>query len=101
MGKACQPLGHTCLHNSWFSSDVTKIQTPKSQEPLRFYLHLAKDCLKINFCESFQRDSVFRFKNIALPNFPSLLCVTLIWRQRRPSLMLKNNLSNDIMPFEW
>ena len=48
----------------WFSRDVTKIQTPKSQGLLRFYLHLAKDLLKINFCASFQRDSVFCFENI-------------------------------------
>ena len=71
----------------WFSRDVTKIQTPKSQGLLRFYLHLAKDLLKINFCASFQRDSIFRFENIALSNFPSFLCVTLIWGPRRPSHM--------------
>ena len=47
------------VNNSWFSSDVTKIQTPKSQGLLRFYLHLAEDLLKINFCASFQRDSYF------------------------------------------
>ena len=51
---------------SLLSTDVTKIQTPKSQGPLRYYLHLAKDLLKVNSCESFQQDSVFRFENIAL-----------------------------------
>ena len=51
-----------------------------------FYLHLVKDLLKINLCASFQRDSVFRFENIALSNFPSLLRLTLI--------------EHDIMPFE-
>ena len=71
--------------SSWFSSDITKIQTPKLQGLLRFYLHVAKYLLKINFCESFQRDSVFRFENIALSSFPSLLRVTLIWRPRRLS----------------
>ena len=50
----------------------------KSQGLLRFYLHLAKDLLQINFWASFQRDSVFRFYNIALSYFPSLLRVTLI-----------------------
>ena len=61
-----------------FSSDVKKNSNSKSQGLLRFHLHLAKDLLKINFCASFQRDSVFRFKNIAVSNFPSLLRVTLI-----------------------
>ena len=46
----------------WLSSDVTDTQTPKSQGLVRFYLHLAKDPLKINVCASFQRDSVFRLK---------------------------------------
>ena len=67
-----------------------KNPTPKSQGLLRYYLHLAKDLLKVNSRASFQRDSVFRFENKALPNFPSLLRVTLIWRPRRPSHMLKN-----------
>ena len=58
---------------TWFSSVVTKIQAQKSQGLLRFYLHLAKDFLKINFCVSFQHDSVFRYENIALSNYPSLL----------------------------
>ena len=75
---------------SLLSTGVTKIQTPKSQGLLRYYLHLAKDLLKVNSRASFQRDSVFRFENKALPNFPSLLRVTLIWRPRRPSHMLKN-----------
>ena len=44
-------------------------KNPKSQGLLRFYLHLVKDLLKINLCASFQRDSVFRFENIALFNF--------------------------------
>ena len=43
-----------------------------------FYVHLAKDFLKINVCARFQRDGVFRFENIALSNFPSLPLVTLI-----------------------
>ena len=76
---------------SWLSSDVTKIHTPKSQGLLRFYLHLAKYLLKINFRASFQRDIVFHFENIVLSNFASLLRVTLIWRPRRPSHTLKNN----------
>ena len=63
---------------SWFSNDVTKIQTPKSQGLLRFYLYLVTDFLKINFCAKFQGDSVFHFENIALSNFPSLLRLTLI-----------------------
>ena len=75
---------------SLLSTGVTKTQTPKSQGLLRYYLHLAKDLLKVNSRASFQRDSVFRFENKALPNFPSLLRVTLIWRPRRPSHMLKN-----------
>ena len=50
--------------------DVTKIQTLKSQGLLRFYLQLIKDPLQINFCASFQRESFFRFENIALSNFP-------------------------------
>ena len=51
---------------------------PKSQGLLRFYLHLAKDLLKINLCASFQLHSVLCFENIALSNFPSLLrAVTL------------------------
>ena len=54
------------VNNSWFSSDVTKIQTPKSQGLLGFYLHLAKDLLKINVCASFQRDSILRFENTAI-----------------------------------
>ena len=63
---------------SRFSRDFTKIQTPKSQGLLRFYLHLAKDLLKIKLCASFQRHSVLRFENIALSNFPSFLrAVTL------------------------
>ena len=63
---------------SRFSRDFTKIQTPKSQGLLRFYLHLAKDLLKINLCASFHRHSVLRFENIALSNFRSLLrAVTL------------------------
>ena len=49
---------------SWLSSDVTKTHTPKSQGLLRFYLHLAKDLLKINFCASFKREIVFHFENI-------------------------------------
>jgi len=77
------------MNYSWLSSDVTKIQTPKSQGLLRFYLHLAKDLLKLNFCASFQRD-----------DFASLLCVTLIWRPRRPSHLLKNNFIACFMPFE-
>ena len=76
---------------SWLSSDVTKIHTPKSQGLLRFYLHLAKYLLKINFRASFQRDIVFHFENIVLSNFASLLRVTLIWQPRRPSHTLKNN----------
>ena len=68
----CLPSGTISrYHNSWFSSDVTKIQTPKSQELLRFYLHLAKDLFKRNFCASFQlgMNGVFRFENIAFFNF--------------------------------
>ena len=77
--------------NSWLSSDVTKTHTPKSQGLLRFYLLLAKDLLKINFCASFKRDNFFHFENIALSNFASLLRMTLMWRPWRPSHMLKNN----------
>ena len=62
---------------SWLSSDVTKIHRPKSQILLRFYHHLAKYLLKINFRASFQRDIVFHFENV---NFASLLRVTLIYR---------------------
>ena len=90
----CLPLGTIRgYHLSWFSSDVTKIQTPKSQELLRFHLHLAKDLFKRNFCASFQlgMNGVFRFENIAFSNFPSLIPRDLIWRPRRPSHMLKNN----------
>ena len=61
---------------SWLSNDVTKIHTPKSQILLRFYHHLAKYLLKINFRASFQRDIVFHFENV---NFASLLRVTLIY----------------------
>ena len=73
------------------SSDVAKIQTSKSQGLFRCYLHLAKDLLKINFCASFQRDSVFRFENTALSNFPSVLRVKLIWWPSGPSHMLKSS----------
>ena len=39
---------------------------------------------------------------IALSNFSSLLRVTLIWRPRRPSHMLKETiLLHDILSFEW
>ena len=76
---------------SWLSSDVTKTHTPKSQGLLRFYLHLAKDLLKINFCASFKRDIVFHFENIALSNFASLLHMTLMLRPWRSSHILKNN----------
>ena len=71
----------------FFGFQVTsqKIHTPKSQGLLRFYHHLAKYLLKINFRASFQRDIVFHFENIALSNFASLLRVTLIWRPRRLS----------------
>ena len=75
----------------WLSSDVTKVHTLKSQGLLRFYLHLAKDLLKINFRASFQRDIVSHFENIAFSNFASLLCVTLICCPKRPSHLLKNN----------
>ena len=40
------------------TSQKPKLQKIKSQGLLRFYLHLAK----VNFCASFQRDSVFRFE---------------------------------------
>ena len=100
MTSACLRLGPSkklYLHHaySWFSSDIANIQHPKSQGLLGFYLHLAKDLLKINFHECFPCDSIFCFKNIALSNFPSLLCVTLIWRPRRPSHMLKIILLHD------
>ena len=75
----------------WLSSDVTKVHTLKSQRLLRFYLHLAKDLLKINFRASFQRDIVSHFENIAFSNFASLLWVTLICWPKRPSHLLKNN----------
>ena len=58
------PAGILCF------CDVTKIQTLKSQGLLRFYLQLIKDPLQINFCASFQRESFFRFENMALSNFP-------------------------------
>ena len=43
------------------STFLKKNPNSRSQGLLRFHLHLAKDLLKINFCASFQRDSVFRF----------------------------------------
>ena len=49
---------------SWFSSDVTKILSPKPQGLLSFNLHLVKCILKINFSASFQSESFFRFENI-------------------------------------
>ena len=58
-----------------------KVLSPDSKRSLK----------KINFFASFQSDSVFRFENIVLSNFPSSLRVTLIWRPKRPSHMLKNN----------
>ena len=77
----------------WLASSVISqvLFFPKSQGLLRFYHHLAKFLLKINFRASFQRDIVFHFENIVLSNFASLLRVTLIWQPRRPSHTLKNN----------
>ena len=57
------PAGILCF------CDVTKIQTLKSQGLLMFYHKLIKDPLK--FYASFQRESFFRFENIALSNFPT------------------------------
>ena len=83
--------GRYLRHIFGFQVTSANTRTSKSQGLLRFYLQLAKDLLKINFFASFRRDSVFRFENIALSNFQSLLRVTLIRRPKRPSHMLKNN----------
>ena len=82
------PAGILCF------CDVTKIQTLKSQGLLRFYLQLIKGPLKINFCASFQRESFFRFENIALSNFP-------IGDREAVGYAKKIILLLDIMPFEW
>ena len=82
------PAGILCF------CDVTKIQTLKSQGLLRFYLQLIKDPLKINFYASFQRESFFRFENIALSNFP-------IGDREAVRYDKKIILLLDIMPFEW
>ena len=58
------PLVITISLYSWFSSDVTKILSPKPQGLLSFNLHLVKCLLKINFSASIQSESFFRFENI-------------------------------------
>ena len=88
MVRPLRPAGILCF------CDVTKIQTLKSQGLLRFYLQLIKDPLQINFCASFQRESFFRFENIALSNFP-------IGDREAVRYAKKIILLLDIMPFEW
>ena len=43
-----------CWIHSWFSHDVTKIQTTKLSILLRFYFHDVSEQLKINFHTNFQ-----------------------------------------------
>ena len=100
------PLVITISLYSWFSSDVTKILSPKPQGLLSFNLRLVKCLLKINFSTSFKVIAFSVLKiSIALSNFSSLLRVTLkkkIWRPRKPSHMLKETiLLHDIVSFEW
>ena len=80
------PAGILCF------CDVTKIQTLKSQGLLMFYHKLLKDPLK--FYASFQRESFFRFENIALSNFA-------IGDREAVRYAKKIILLLDIMPFEW
>ena len=100
------PLVITISLYSWFSSDVTKILSPKPQGLLSFNLRLVKCLLKINFSASFKVIAFSVLKiSIALSNFSSLFRVTLrkkIWRPRKPSHMLKETiLLHDIVSFEW
>ena len=100
------PLVITISLYSWFSSDVTKILSPKPQGLLSFNLRLVKCLLKINFSASFKVIAFSVLKiSIALSNFSSLLRVTLkkkIWRPRKQSHMLKETiLLHDIVSFEW
>ena len=46
-----KPLIHSFvgIYNSWFSHDVTKIQTKKLSLLLSFYFHVILEHLKINF----------------------------------------------------
>ena len=71
------PLVITISLYSWFSSDVTKILSPKPQGLLSFNLRLVKCLLKINFSASFKVIAFSVLKiSIALSNFSSLLRVT-------------------------
>ena len=79
------------LHRNLRTSFKEKWNSRTFQGLFKVLSPSGKYLLKRKFCASFQRDSVFLFENIALSNFPSLIRVTLIWRPRRPSHMLKDN----------
>ena len=92
MDKIYWPQGHkTRFKSCWYPLFLWR---HKSQGLLRFYLQLIKDPLKINFYASFQRESFFRFENIALSNFP-------IGDREAVRYAKKIILLLDIMLFEW
>ena len=90
MDKIYWLQGHkTRFTSCWYSLFLWRHKNPNSKIARTF-----KDPLKINFCASFQRESFFRFENIALSNFP-------IGDREAVGYAKKIILLLDIMPFEW